>query len=379
LNQGQRKTNVLVVAAGLGIGGAEVVIQKLVQSLDANRFNVTICCIKMLGPIGEALAAAGHEIVVLARPGRKQSVYLAFLELLKLIRQRRIDIVHTHTTDALFDAALCRLVHRRVRLIHTFHFGNYPHRHGSRKWFEKIGSRFADRLIAVGDTQRQQVMAAYGFRPERIQRIWNGVSKAPASDGAEFRQSIRAENRTVIGVTATMIEQKGLFDFLQVAGKLRDLGDSVRFVIVGEGELRPRLEEMRRSLGLEDSVVFTGWLPHANEFALPGFDVFFQPSLWEAMSIALLEAMAAGKAVVATAVGEAPRIVEHGIDGFLVEPRDVAGMEKALRRLISQPMLRRRIGLAALAKVSERFTVDRMTRDYEQVYLEMIQGNPSSR
>lgn len=377
--QGNGKINLLIIAAGLGIGGAEVVIQHLARAIDRERFNLLICCVKALGPVGEALRADGYEIVVLSdRPDEKTGV-LTFLKLLRLIRARRIDVIHSHTTDAFLDAALCRLLLRRVRHVHTFHFGNYPHRSASHTRFERIGSMFADRLIAVGDVQRGQIMAAYGFKPERIGRVWNGIALQPARDASAFRARIGVADQVLVGVTSTMIEQKGLFEFLEVASRFRDMAARVRFVVVGEGRLRARLDQRRRELGLEQSVIFAGWVPHANEVALPAFDVFFQPSLWEAMSIALLEAMASAKAVVATAVGEAPRIVADGVDGLLVQPRDVDGMEAALRSVIEDPALRRRLGEAAREKVASQFTVERMARAYEEIYLALAQGRPSIR
>lgn len=373
------KINLLIIAAGLGIGGAEVVIQHLARAIDRERFNLLICCIKAIGPVGEALRADGFEIVVLSdRPDEKTGV-LTFIKLLKLIRTRKIDVVHSHTTDAFLDAALCRLLLRRIRHLHTFHFGNYPHRSASHTRYERIGAMFADRLIAVGDVQRKQIMAAYGFGPGRIIRVWNGIALQPLRDASAFRAQIGVTDQVLVGVTSTMIEQKGLFDFLEVASRFRERAESIRFVIVGEGRLRAQLDERRRALGLEQSVVFAGWVPHANEVALPAFDIFYQPSLWEAMSIALLEAMAAAKAVVATAVGEAPHIVEHGVDGLLVQPRDLDGMEAALRTVIDDPALRRRLGEAARAKVASRFTVERMARAYEEIYLALAQGRPSIR
>jgi len=377
LSRPGEKTNLLIVAAGLGIGGAEVVIQHLARALDRDRFNLTLCCIKSIGPIGESLRAAGFDVVVLEDD--EKTGLTTFLKLRKLIRARNIDVVHSHTTDAFFDAGLCRLLSRRFRLLHTFHFGNYPHRSASHARFERIGSLLADRLVAVGDVQRQQIMAAYGFKPDRIGRVWNGVALPAGQDGAPFRARIGVTDQVLVGVTSTMIEQKGLFDFLEVASRFREQADRVRFVIVGEGRLRAQLDERRRALGLEQQVVFAGWVPHANEVALPGFDIFFQPSLWEAMSIALLEAMAAAKAVVATSVGEAPHIVENGADGFLVEPRDIDGMEAALRRLVDDAGLRKRVGDAARAKVASRFTVERMARNYEEIYLGLGQGKPSIR
>lgn len=369
---GEARINLLILVAGLGIGGAEVVIQQLARTIDRRRFAVTLGCIKVRGPIGDQLAREGIEVVVLSDAAKGGVDYLTPFRLLKLLRHKRIRIVHTHTTDALLEAAFCKLFLPRLKLVHTFHFGNYPHLDRRHMWYERIGSWFANRLLAVGDTQRAQLRATYGFHPSRIDRVWNGVWLGPVLDGRRFRAAIGVTDQLLIGTIATMIDQKGLFDLMAVARRIRDEGHNARFVIVGEGHLRPRLETARRQLGLDDTVIFAGWVADASHTALPGFDIFFLPSLWEAMSIALLEAMAAARPVVATAVGEAPHVIEHGVDGLLVAPKDTEAMAAALGSLLRDPALRERLGRNAADKVKKQFTVERMTRDYEEIYDDVL-------
>jgi glycosyltransferase involved in cell wall biosynthesis len=121
---------------------------------------------------------------------------------------------------------------------------------------------------------------------------------------------------------------------------------------------------------LEDAVVFTGWIPEAAARAVPAFDVFFQPSRWEAMSIAILEAMAAARAIVATRVGDNPRVLEDGVTGLLVEPGDVAAMAEALARLTDSG-LRQKLGETASATFAQAFSPEDMIRNYERVYVEL--------
>ena len=244
---------------------------------------------------------------------------------------------------------------------------------------ERFGVKLANRLVAVGDVQRAQILAAFGIEPRRITVVQNGVTPTESQGGEEFRRRIGVTDQVIVGVTATMIDQKGLFDFLAAASRFRDQAQHLRFVIVGDGPLRPALEQKRRELGLEELVIFAGWMSRANEIALPAFDIFFQPSLWEAMSIALLEAMAAAKPIVATCVGEAPHMIDDGVEGYLVEPGDVDRMATALHRLIADPGLRSRMGAAARDKVSRSFSADRMTRSYEAIYEDLLQGRPRIR
>jgi len=370
----KRKINLMIAAAGLNIGGAEVVIKHLVQTIDRERFNITVCCIKVSGVIGDELSRDGVDIVTLSNPSESRVNYFTFRKLLRIIRSKQIDIVHTHTTDALADAAICKLFMPKFRLIHTFHFGNYPNLRSRYLWMEQVFSRLADRLIAVGEVQRRQIMDVFCFHENRIGRVWNGIAFGSNESDGEFRMRVGAENCILIGTIATLIEQKGLHDLLAVARQVRDTGRKVRFVVVGDGHLRQELEAMRRALGLEETVVFAGWVMNAARVALPAFDVFFQPSLWEAMSIVILEAMAAGKPIVATRVGENTRIIENEVDGFLVKPHDVNGMAEALGRLIDDAGLRCRLGNAAAEKVAQQFTVEHMTQAYEQIYLETLGG-----
>jgi glycosyltransferase involved in cell wall biosynthesis len=363
--------NVLIVASHLWIGGAETVIRHLALGLDRRRFNVTVCTLKERGRIGDELARAGVDIITLPQPPAGKVDYFTFRKLRRVIRERKIDVVHTHTTHGLLDACLCKLLKPGLRVVHTFHFGNYPHTQPRLILIERIFSRVADRIFAVGRAQRSTLQRVFGFSDARIGTIWNGVTGPAGSGDAEFRIKANAVDRPLVGTIATFIEQKGLFDLLDVARRIKDSGRDVAFAVVGEGHLRPQLEAKRRELGLDGDVYLPGWVTNAADLALPTFDVFFQPSLWEAMSVVILEAMAAAKPVVATRVGENPTVIEDGVDGVLVQSGDIEGMAAALCRVVDDRPFAARLGAAARQKVERQFSVEHMARAYEQVYLEL--------
>jgi glycosyltransferase involved in cell wall biosynthesis len=372
-HQGQ-EVNLLLLTTGLNIGGAEVVVRDLAQTIDRERFNVSICCLKVLGSIGQGLADSGIDICTLPGVVPERVDYSTSVKLRRVIRDKRIDVVHSHTTYALFDGILCKLTTPGLKVVHTFHFGNYPHTGRRTLWMERLCSRFADRLIAVGEFQREQIKSAFRLRDAAVGTVLNGVRMpSPGAGDLAFRSRVGADGKILVGTIATLIEQKGLRDLLSTARRVREIRDDVRFVLVGEGHLRTELERLRRDLGLDDTVVFYGWLRDAAALALPAFDIYFQPSLWEAMSISILEAMAAGRAIVATSVGETPRVIEDRAQGLLFPPGDVTGMADAILALAADPGSRRRLGDAASRKVAERFTVDHMTRAYEKLYLDVLQ------
>ena len=205
----------------------------------------------------------------------------------------------------------------------------------------------------------------------QIETVWNGVAVHRRVAETRFRAEIGTDNRLLVGTIAKLIEQKGLDTLLAVAHKSKKLGLPLQFVLIGDGPLRTSLEHRKEELGLNDTLIFTGWVHNAASEVLPEFDVFFQPSRWEAMSIVILEAMSAGKAIVATRVGDNAHVLEHDRSGLLVDPGDVSGMTEALASL-QDTGLRSRLGGEAKSRFEREFTIQRMVDRYEGLYSELL-------
>ncbi len=361
----------MLVIGGMGIGGAEMVVRDLARLLDRRRFDVCICCTKVLGETGEELAREGIDVFVLPGVRNSQPDYTTSIKLRRAVIDRKIDVVHTHAMSALLDAGICRITVPSLRVVHTFHFGNYPYDTWRKHLTEGLFARFTDKLIAVGWEQRRRLQSAYRLAESQIEVIWNGIRLREPESGESFRRECGTGDRLLVGTIAKLIEQKGLDDLLRVAALSKAAGRAMQFVIVGEGPLRAQLEQQRRALNLEDTVLITGWIPNAALRALPAFDVFFQPSRWEAMSIAVLEAMATAKAIVATKVGDNPLMIEAESSGVLVDSGDVESMAAALARL-SDPAVRQALGSAARSRFEQHFTVEPMVRAYESVYRGLV-------
>ena len=196
---------------GLGLGGAEMVVRDLARGLDARSFDVSICCTKGLGgSVGETLLRDGYDVFVLPGQTDHKVDYLTALKFRRAIVDRKIDVVHTHATPALLDAAPCRVADRRLRLVHTFHFGNYPYDHWRHHLLELICARGVDRLIAVGWDQQRRISTAYHLPSSRVAVIWNGITVGNAAADTSFRAAIGTGERLLVGTVAKLIEQKGL-------------------------------------------------------------------------------------------------------------------------------------------------------------------------
>lgn len=368
------KLNVMLAIAGLHHGGAERVIASLCNHLDKSRFSVTVCWRTARGAIGEELMAQGHEVIGLPELDPTVTPYRRFLVLKKLMEEKRIDVLHTHDTGALADGAQCRMFGSKVRLVHTFHFGNYPILKKRYVLMEMIFSRMANHLVAVGVEQAKQIRKALRISSSKLDTLYNGVGLPAFDSGADPLRPYR--NRpgqpVVIGSISTLIEQKGLTFLLETADILQRKNTNCVFLIVGDGPLRQELESKCKRLGLTDTVHFLGWVPNAANNMLPFLDIFCQSSLWEANSIVLLEAMAVGLPIVTTDVGESRHVIEEGRSGRIVKSRDPAGMADALAMLVAQKELRQKMGQSAKQDFVDKFTVDKMIARYQGLYEDLL-------
>jgi glycosyltransferase involved in cell wall biosynthesis len=192
------------------------------------------------------------------------------------------------------------------------------------------------------------------------------------------RQAKRAElgipeDAPVVGCVCVLTEQKGLSHFLDAARAIHDLRPDVRFLIVGGGPLEQSLRNKANEFGLGSAVHFTGWRFDVAEL-LCALDVFVMSSLWEAMPVALLEAMAARLPIVVTNVGQNACIVEDGVSGVIIEPADASLISSAVLKLLQRPADAARLAEAALGRVHQHFSTDRMIERYESLYAKGVQS-----
>lgn len=367
------RRRVLIVASTLHIGGAERVIACLARNLDPARFDVTTCYLKENGVVGEEIVAHGSKLVPI--PGivpHGQIDRFTFLKLRRLIRHGDYQLIHTHDVHGFMDGALCRLITPGVKHIHTFHYGNYPVRESPHRHIERAFWRVPDRLVAVGHRQAEALQKLYSIPAARMDVIWNGVNVPQSRLAPEVLALTQEATVPVIASISTLIEQKGLPHLLEAARLLKNSGAQFKLIIVGHGHLREPLEQLSRTLGVDDRVHFLGWVNQASERALPACDIFVQSSLWEAMSVVVLEAMASGKPAVVTRVGDNEYMIEDGKSGLLVPKADSKALADALAALLADPARRQALSEGARARYNELFTTRHMIQAHEALYERLL-------
>jgi glycosyltransferase involved in cell wall biosynthesis len=365
---------VLQVITSLGIGGAERLVVSAARGLSAPRFEHAICCLAERGPLAaEAEAAAVPVFCVDEFPGLRHP--FAFARLIRIIRAFRPTIVHTHLQSAsLYGRLAARLA--RVPVVVATEHNVYVGKAGRYILVERVLARMTDAMIAVSGPVRQFLSVQLAVPPSTIRVIHNGVAlDAPTPGGlAELRERLATDGPAAIrlGTVASLTAKKGHEVLLRAVARLRGNGIVCSLVVAGEGPERRRLELLSVQLGVNTHVHFLGHVPHPAD-VLDAIDVFVLPSLVEGLPLALLEAMYAGRACVATAVGGVPEVIKSGDNGLLVPPGDEVALVEAISTLVRSVDLRRRLGAAARRAVEDGFTEAAYLESLKALYLELAE------
>jgi glycosyltransferase involved in cell wall biosynthesis len=367
----------LYVITTTDFGGTESFVEHLVAGLDRSRFSPIVCSLCPPGRAGQRIAGGGVPVESLgmaARP-RPRELLAGAWRLARLIERRQVALVHALLYRAnVVAAAACRLTRRRPLLV----WGQHSQIATSESWWAATAARWtrpgADRIVAVAAAVKESLAAAERLPRARIEVIGNGVDaqRFRRGDGRALRARLGfGPEAVVVGAVGRLAPEKGLSFLLEALALGRARGLPLALVLVGEGPDRAALERQAERLGLAAHVRFLGFQRQL-ESIYPVFDVFALPSLEEASPMALLEAMACGCAVVASAVGGVPEILSGGRSGLLVAPALPGELARALAQLAGEPELRRHLAAEARARILSDFDLPAMIRRHEQLYLSLL-------
>lgn len=363
-----------VVRAGQADGGMENGLVNLANRLDG-RFVVSICALDAEESFSKKIQRT--ESAFFCLPPRAGGIDWRLVpRLVSLIRRERIDIVHSHNWGTFLYAVVAGRM-ARAAVIHGEHGKNFAElaeegrsKRLAKKW---LGAR-ADLILSVCEDIRKEWLARYGLEARHIRTIVNGV------DSAHFRPAPSNDAKRALGlppdsfVAGTVGRLDPIKNQAALIGAIallaRDL-PHVHAVLIGGGPLEHELRRQVESLALGERVHFAG-VRRDVEAVLPALDVFVLPSISEGMSNVLLEAMSCGIPPVCADLPSHREIVTPGVDAVLLDPCDAPTLADALRELERNPGKRARLGAAARTTVVERFTIDRMVREYQDTYLEVL-------
>lgn len=372
-----RRRKILLLVVGLGIGGTETHVLELASRLDRKRFEIIVCSLKSDGVIAEELRRRSVRVVSLGGTG-KWDLRVLF-RLRAFLRNERPDVVQAFLFWANVAARVARQGLSPMQVIASYHDEVV-----SEGWLVRAIDRltlpWSDRLVCCSDAVYRSVQRRIGGRKEQFVTIPFGVeSEKFAAVVPVPRDEVGLDDRLpVIGTVCRLVEpKKGLSVLLNAVARLeRAAGTPVcQVLIVGGGPAKGALEALSVELGIRERVHFAG--PRLDvPSVIQRMDLFVLPSLYEGFGIAILEAMAAGKPVVATKVGGIPEFVESEKSGLLVEAGNAESLAQAIRRVLEQPELASALARAGRERAGTFFSIDRSVEQHEALYELCLAGSP---
>lgn len=363
------RVRVVQVIPWLGFGGLERVASTLTARL-APRVERIVVCSAGGDAFAPAIRAAGVEIVRIRRPRpNPRAVLAAGAQLARVFRRERPTLVHAHNPAAVAAAAVGRLLAGRPRLPIVASYHGMPGAHLPRG----VGVlRFAAAASTAVSADAAAELLRAGLPAERLATIENGAEPRAQRPRDEVRAELGPADMELVIAVGRYREEKNHALLVRAAAQLAARRPRLRVLVVGEPgpEERP-VRELAARLGVEHVVTLAGERADVADL-IAAADVLAHPSSREALGLVIVEAMALGTPVVATAVGGVPTVVTDGETGLLVPPGDAAALAAAIERLLDDEALRHRLATAARAVYEQRFTVDRMVDAYASLYLAVL-------
>jgi len=246
---------------------------------------------------------------------------------------------------------------------------DYPE---ANNWYTRcLYNRKVEGVVAISRKIFELLVQA-GVEAEKIRLIHDGIDPRPFESASNTRDM--HTECVVVGMAAVFEERKGHRFLLEAAQRLKAQGCRLQYRLAGDGSLRPSMEKTATRLGLKDDVQFLGFVSDIPTF-LSQVDIFVLPSLFEGLGVSVLEAMAAGKAVIASRVGGLPELVIDSVTGLLVAPRDVEGLVNAISTLAGDKSLIRAMGDKGRERLKEKFTIEQTARQVEDYYYSLLERN----
>jgi glycosyltransferase involved in cell wall biosynthesis len=364
-----------IISSG-GMYGAEAVILNLCRILAAGHEHQGILGVfanSSQPNIGlhETALRAGLESHLIPCRGQFDPAVPAAIR--KLARSTSADVVHAHgyKADVYTWLALRRQSAVLVSTCHTWYDNDLAVRaYGA---LDRWALRNYDAVIAVSDEVRSRLIRA-GIETRRVHQIRNGIDLRPFADAPEQRRRRRESGGDFrVGLVGRLAPEKGVDIFLRAASEVLREYPTTEFIVAGDGPDRRELEQLRTTLGLDGKVSLPG-----QQSDMPGFyasiDLLVSASRKEGLPIALLEGMASGLPIVATAVGQVPEVIDAESVGRIVQPGNASEIAAAIKQFLRDAPLCVSVGTAARNRVAAEFSADRMTAEYMRVYQQALSG-----
>ena len=379
-----KKLRILHIITQLELGGAQKNVLDIIRLLDKDRYTVYLVSSNKGTLVKDALGIPGVKTVSLSSLKRPINPFADLVTLFKLtflLKKEGITLVHTHSSKAgILGRWAARLAGVPV-IIHTIHGWSF-HNHlnfptkSLYAFLERITAKFTNKLIAVSRSDIQKGLRNRIGREDKYALIRYGIAKhnfinCNIDINSKKKELGLEANSALVGMVVCFKPQKAPQDFVRAASLIIKRNPKTKFILVGEGILRGKIERLIDNLKLKENFVLTGWRRDIPEI-MSCLDVLVLSSLWEGSPIVLLEAMCRSLPIVAYDVDGVCEVVKNGVNGFLVAPGDVAGLAHRINNLLEDKELLKKMGMHSFNLVRDNgYHVQRMLKDLDKLYFDL--------
>lgn len=368
-----------LISSPYGIGGAEKLLLDMSGFYDRENFSIYYC--NLFGSphrkdiFSELLTENG--LPKFEVPGyRLQNIPSIIARLRSLIKSEKIDIVQTHLIHASLIGGIVGKLSGDHKTIITQHYTEKCLDKVFQKTIDRTALKMADRIIAVSSAVKADLLEK-GVKENKIRVIHNGIDIEDFDRKAEIKNclfsDLKKQGKYIIGAVGNLHKRKDYSNLIRAMAEVVKRFPDTHLVIIGEGTERPILEKLIEKNDLENNITLVGF--QANVSALiKHFDLYVHPAKSEPFGIAILEAMATSKCVIASKVEGVVDIIENGINGFLVPPQDPQAMAKLICKAIENPKQTAEIGQKARKRVEDSFGIENTVKGYQDLYQEIIRS-----
>ena len=366
----RQRIRVMHVIPTLNCGGAERVCMEIARDLDPSCFEVTVLLLETLQGTRLEHELQERDVRIESLQKRQGPDPRMFWRIYRAFQRHRPDILHTHLN--VLQYVLPALALRRIPCLHTMHNIAEKEAIGLVRFFNSLSFRFGTIPVGISPLVRESVRRLYRVR--KVPLIPNGIDLRPFRNTHGIRGAWRSRNGFseedfLIVSVGRLYPQKNFPLLLSTFAEFAPRHSNLKLIIAGEGQFRKDLERRIDELRIADRVYLAGERSDIPNLLLAS-DLYITTSLWEGNPLSVIEAMAAGLPVIASAVGGIPDLIEEGIDGLLVPPDDRQELLHAMSDMMDSPEQRRRLSTAARMKAFRTMGTTEMVRAYEALYEE---------
>ncbi len=358
-----------MVVYNLDVGGLEKVVINLLNNLDKKEFNLFLICLAGEGKLFDEVNIPETCCLIL---NRKPGIDLdTVFKVREFIVKNNIDVINAHNLSPLIYCGLaCVFLKKRPVLMHIEHNLIFRLSTWGKIKFKYFYIRQANIIITVSANLKKYYTDDLKIkRDTRV--IYNGI------DGEKFSNNIDnnhikeklsiADDEFVVGTAVVLSEQKGIQYLIDSAKEVCPIINNIKFLIIGDGPLKNKLQKQVSENNLSDRVIFLGYRKDIPQL-ISSFDIYVLPSLWEGLPLALLEALALGKPIIATDVGGNPEIVENGVNGYIIPPKNSNAITKKILSIYNNKNSIEEIRLNNIKKFKSAFSLETMVQNYSDLF-----------